>query len=83
MADTVAAQLPPPPAPLPASKYWLGGVPAGDARPAAQLNLPDKQGLLVEAVTPEGPAAKTGIRQHDVSDEHRRQADHRPGRFDS
>ena len=32
----------------------------------AQLNLPEKQGLLVEGVAPESPAAKAGIEQYDI-----------------
>ena len=32
----------------------------------AQLNLPEKQGLLVVGVVPDSPAAKAGIVRHDV-----------------
>ena len=48
-------------------EYWLG-VECLPVMPAlrAQLNLPEKQGLLVAAVMPDSPAAKAGIKQHDV-----------------
>jgi membrane-associated protease RseP (regulator of RpoE activity) len=49
------------------SEYWLGieclPVP-GAVR--AQLNLPEKQGLLVERIAPNSPAAKAGIEQYDI-----------------
>ncbi len=47
--------------------YWLG-VQCFPVLPAlrAQLNLPEKQGILVTGVLPESPAAKAGIAQHDV-----------------
>jgi membrane-associated protease RseP (regulator of RpoE activity) len=62
-----AAQSPSPTFPPAASKYWLG-VEFLPVMPAlrAQLNLPARQGLLVEMVTPGSPAAGGGIRQHDV-----------------
>jgi hypothetical protein len=49
------------------SKYWIG-VECFPALPAirAQLNLPEKQGLQVLQVVPDGPAAKAGLKEHDV-----------------
>jgi membrane-associated protease RseP (regulator of RpoE activity) len=49
------------------AEYWLG-IGCRPVPPAlrAHLNLPEKQGLLVEAVVPDSPAAKAGIVQHDV-----------------
>ncbi len=49
------------------SEYWLGL----ECRPAegalrSQLKLPKGQGLVVEELLPEGPAAKAGLKQHDV-----------------
>jgi membrane-associated protease RseP (regulator of RpoE activity) len=54
-----------PPAEL--REYWLG-IECSPVPPVvrAQLNLPEKQGLLVEAVVPESPAAKAGIVQYDI-----------------
>lgn len=48
-------------------EYWLG-IQCFPVMPAlrSQLGLPEKQGLLVVHVAPEGPAAKAGIVQHDV-----------------
>jgi hypothetical protein len=48
-------------------EYWLG-VMVSRATPAmqAQLKLPKDQGLLVESVQPESPAAKAGIRPFDL-----------------
>jgi hypothetical protein len=53
--------------PAESPQYWLG-IGCRPVPPAlrAQLNLPEKQGLLVEAVVPDSPAAKAGIVQHDV-----------------
>ncbi len=49
------------------SKYWLGlECLALPAPLREQLQLPDKQGLLVVAVVPESPAAKAGIARHDI-----------------
>jgi hypothetical protein len=49
------------------AEYWLGiGCRPMPPSLRAQLNLPEKQGLLVEAVVPDSPAAKAGIVQHDV-----------------
>jgi hypothetical protein len=49
------------------SKYWIG-VECFPAVPAlrAQLNLPEKQGLQVLTVVPDSPAAKAGLKEHDV-----------------
>jgi hypothetical protein len=49
------------------SKYWLG-LQASPPSPAlqAQLKLPKDQGLLVEALQPESPAAKAGLQQYDI-----------------
>ena len=48
-------------------EYWLGLI-AEDPSPAlqAQLKLPKDQGLVVEALQPESPAAKAGLQQYDV-----------------
>ena len=53
--------------PFELGQYWLG-VECLPVMPAlrAQLNLPEKQGLLVAAVAPESPAASAGIKQHDI-----------------
>ena len=47
--------------------YWLGL----ECMPAPglireQLNLPEGQGLVVEATAPESPAAKAGLKKHDI-----------------
>ncbi len=47
--------------------YWLGV----ECRPAPglireQLNLPEGQGLVVEITAPDGPAAKAGLKKHDI-----------------
>ncbi len=49
------------------SEYWLGLVsePVPDAL-RAQLNLPEDQGLLVEQVAPQSPAAAAGLQQYDI-----------------
>jgi membrane-associated protease RseP (regulator of RpoE activity) len=49
------------------SEYWLG-IECFPVPPVvrAQLNLPEKQGLLVERVAPNSPAAKAGIEQYDI-----------------
>lgn len=49
------------------AEYWLG-VGCRPVPPALQahLNLPEKQGLLVEAVVPGSPAAKAGVVEHDI-----------------
>jgi hypothetical protein len=50
-----------------APKYWLG-IEVLPVPPALRehLNLPEKQGLLVQGVAADSPAAKAGIVQHDV-----------------
>ena len=47
--------------------YWIGLF-ASPPSPAlqAQLSLPKDQGLLVESLRPESPAAKAGVKQYDV-----------------
>ncbi len=49
------------------SEYWLGLF-ASHPSPAlqAQLKLPKDQGLVVESLLPDGPAAKAGLQQHDI-----------------
>jgi hypothetical protein len=49
------------------SEFWLG-VYVSRPSPAlqAQLKLPKHQGLLVEELRPESPAAKAGVRQYDI-----------------
>jgi len=49
------------------SEYWLGLF-ASRPSPAlqAQLKLPKDQGLIVEGVQPESPAAKAGIQPYDI-----------------
>jgi hypothetical protein len=52
-----------------APKYWiglLGGAIPADNPLRAQLDLPEKTGLLVANVMPESPAAKAGLKQHDI-----------------
>jgi len=53
--------------PLP--KYWIGL--AGGTIPAehvlrAHIDLPENQGLLVASLVPDSPAAKSGLKQHDI-----------------
>jgi hypothetical protein len=50
-------------------KYWIGLL--GGAIPAesplrAQLDLPENAGLIVANVVPDSPAAKAGLKQHDI-----------------
>jgi membrane-associated protease RseP (regulator of RpoE activity) len=49
--------------------YWIGllggSIPADDAL-RAHLDLPENQGLRVERVVPDSPAAKAGLKQHDI-----------------
>ena len=53
--------------PAAASEYWLGvGCLPVPPTVRAQMQLPEKQGLLVVGVLPESPAAKAGIALHDV-----------------
>ena len=49
------------------SEYWLGieCLPVPGAL-RAQLSLPEKQGLLVEGIAPNSPAAKAGIERYDI-----------------
>jgi membrane-associated protease RseP (regulator of RpoE activity) len=50
-------------------KYWiglLGGAITADNPLRAQLDLPEGQGLIVANVVPESPAAKAGLKQHDI-----------------
>jgi len=48
-------------------EYWLG-IQFRPAFPAllAQLHLPQNQGVVVDAVVPDSPAAKAGLLQYDV-----------------
>lgn len=50
-------------------KYWVGlggsDIPA-DHVLRAHIDLPEGQGLLVIHVAPESPAAKAGVKQHDI-----------------
>lgn len=49
------------------SQYWLGvECTRVDATLRSQLQLPEDQGLVVRSVVPGSPAAKAGIRQHDI-----------------
>jgi len=50
-------------------KFWiglLGGAIPADNPLRAQLDLPEKAGLLVANVMPDSPASKAGIKQHDI-----------------
>ncbi len=60
-------QAPALPGAVKAGEYWLG-IMCISTDPAlrAQLNLPDRQGLLVVDVLPESPAAKAGIARNDI-----------------
>src|SRR5262245_21965777 len=52
-----------------APKYWiglLGGQITADNPLRAHLDLPENQGLIVVNVVPDSPAAKAGIKQHDI-----------------
>ncbi len=54
--------------PLPKpSEYWLG-VECTPVDPTlrSQLQLPEGQGLVIRAVVPDSPAAKAGLREHDI-----------------
>src|SRR5205823_1995088 len=50
-------------------KYWIGllaGAIPADHPLRAHLDLPEHQGLLVANVMPDSPAAKAGLKQHDI-----------------
>jgi len=49
------------------SEYWIG-VECSPVDPTlrAQLQLPEGQGLVVRSVVPDSPAAKVGLREHDI-----------------
>jgi membrane-associated protease RseP (regulator of RpoE activity) len=50
-------------------KYWIGlgvGVISPDHVLRAYVDLPEGQGLLVGTVAPDSPAAKAGLKQHDI-----------------
>ena len=50
-------------------KFWiglLGGAITPDNPLRAHLDLPENQGLIVANVVPDGPAAKAGLKQHDI-----------------
>lgn len=55
------------PKPPGVSDYWIG-LECYSAEPAlgAQLKLPEGQGLVIHHVAPDSPAAKAGLKQHDV-----------------
>ncbi|HEY3963851.1 MAG TPA: PDZ domain-containing protein [Planctomycetaceae bacterium] len=64
---STVSQATAPSQPQPLSEYWIGidGVPPDDAL-RAQLELPAGQGLLINQVVEASPAAKAGLKQHDV-----------------
>ena len=50
-------------------KYWiglLGGAIPADHPLRAHLDLPENQGLLVANIVPNSPAAKAGLKKHDI-----------------
>ena len=49
------------------SNYWIGidGTPVDDAL-RSQLEIPQGQGLLINQVVDDSPAAKAGLKQHDI-----------------
>lgn len=52
-----------------APKFWiglLGGQITADNPLRAHVDLPENQGLIVVNVVPDSPAAKAGIKQHDI-----------------
>ena len=55
------------PQPVTPSDYWLGiGFRPLEEALRAQLALPEGQGLLVEQVMPQTPAARAEIKRHDI-----------------
>jgi len=62
-----AVDLQPSAKPVTPGEYWLG-VEAMPVPPAlrAHLNLPEGQGLLVGGVVADSPAAKAGLKEHDI-----------------
>jgi membrane-associated protease RseP (regulator of RpoE activity) len=72
--DAAKPDLPPPNDGVPVPrvqmpKYWiglLGGTITPDNPLRAHLDLPENQGLIVANVVPDGPAAKAGLKQHDI-----------------
>jgi len=54
-------------APVMVSEYWIG-VQCEEIMPAlrSHLNLGEHEGMLVEGVMPDSPAAKSGVEQYDV-----------------
>ena len=65
--DGAGIPVPTPRVPMP--KYWiglLGGSITPDNPLRAHLDLPENQGLIVANVVPDGPAAKAGLKQHDI-----------------
>lgn len=52
---------------LPAEEGWLGvGVSEVSAAQARQAKLPRLEGVYVESVEPDSPAAKAGVQPHDI-----------------
>jgi membrane-associated protease RseP (regulator of RpoE activity) len=50
-------------------KYWiglLGGAIPQESPLRAHLDLPENQGLIIANVMPDSPAAKAGLKQHDI-----------------
>lgn len=50
-------------------KYWiglLGGAITPDSPLRAHLDLPENAGLIVANIVPESPAAKAGLKKHDI-----------------
>lgn len=52
-----------------APKYWIG-LAGSTISPEhvlrAHIDLPENQGLLIASVVPDSPAAKSGLKQHDI-----------------
>ncbi len=53
--------------PVQLSEYWIGvlGGPVDEAL-AAQLQLPENQGYMIQTVVPESPAVKAGLKRFDI-----------------